>query len=363
MHCDVLLTLLLVAQLGEPRPAPAEPLPPLTALVTRVEGRATAEGPDGRLLALEPGRVLPGDWRVSVPAGATVALVCSSDRRAGIGAAPGGGSVEVVTAAACAAGEPLLPATYRALARGDRDLSLERSGEVRFRILMARTRGSEEDDPRIPVLLSPRETAVTEARPEIRWTAVADAEEYVVRLVGPDHWTARLPAAEVPCKVEAHPPGAVEVCATAWPADTPGLEPASSYFLAVGARTGLAGPVRESEPRRLRFLSSDATGIHASLTALRELGLPPHEEAFRTALLLADHGLRSAAAATVRRSLVESPSAGAFLLQGSLELEVLLPRAALRSFEEAGRLADDPILATEAREGVLAALRLLGETP
>lgn len=366
MRLEAALALALLPALGGPLPTPADPLPPATALVTRVEGRAAAEAPDGRLVALEPGRVLPADWRLAVPAGAAVALVCSNDRRARLeGVAAGTAerrSLATDADAACAAGEPLLPGTYRALARGDRDLAVERSRDVRLRVLQVRTRGSEEDDPRVPVLLAPRETSVTEPRPEIRWTRVAAAEEYVLELVGPDAWSERLRAGEVPCRLEPRPPGEAEVCATPWPADAPDLEPAASYFLTVGARTGIATPARKGESRRVRLLPAGATGLEASLAALAEIGLPRAEEGLRAATLLAAHGLRADAAAALRRSLVEAPSARAYLLQGSLELELALPRAALRSFREAARLADGPDLAAEAEAGTTAARRLLDPT-
>lgn len=352
-------------------PTPVEPLPPATALVIRVEGRATAEAADGRLVELAPGRVLPGDWRLSVPAESAVVVVCSNDRRARLdgqaatlrGTSPEGSSEPSAAEAACAAGEPLIPGTYRALARGDRDLAVERARDVRLRILQVRTRGSEEDDPRIPVLLAPRETTVTEPRPEIRWTRVAGAEEYVVKLVGPEGWTERLDAGEVPCRLEPRPPGEVEVCTAPWPETQPGLQPASSYFLTVGAKTGIATPVREGEPRRLRLLPAGATGLEASLAALRELALPGPEADLRAAAFLAEHGLRAEAAEALRRSLVQDPSPRAYLLQGSLELDLLLPRAALRSFYEAARLAEgEPALADEAEAGAAAAHQLLGET-
>lgn len=367
MRPESALVLALLPALGGTLPVPAEPLPPATVLVTRVEGRAAAEAPDGRLVELAPGRVVPADWRLSVPAGAAVALVCSDDRRARLdggaalrAASARGTSVITTAEAACAAGQPLLPGTYRALARGDRDLAVERARDVRLRILQVRTRGSEEDDPRIPVLLAPRETSVTDPRPEIRWTRVAGAEEYVLELVGPEGWSERLDAEGIPCRLEPRPPGEAEVCTAPWPATGPDLRPAASYFLTVGAKTGIATPVRKGEPRRLRLLPAGATGLEPSLEALRELGLPAAEEDLRTAALLAEHGLRADAAEALRRSLVQDPSARAYLLQGSLDLEILLPRAALRSFQESARLgAGDPALTAEAEAGAAAARQLL----
>lgn len=362
MRPEIPLTLILASALAGPGPIPAEPLPSLTAFVTRVRGTATAEAPDGRIVELAPGRALPADWRLSLPAGAAIALVCSSDRAVRLDDGRGRSGLPVATA--CGDGRPLLPGTYTAVARSDRDLVLERSRDVHLRVLQARTRGSEEDDPRIPTLLAPRETAVDEPRPEIRWTRVAGAEEYVLELVGPARWSVRLAAEDVPCRLEARPPGALEVCATAWPAEAPDLPPASAHFLSVGARTGLVGPLRAGEPRLVRLLPAGATGVEASLDALREAALPPAEEDLRAAVLLATHGFRSAAAAALRRALLEAPSPGAYLLQGSLELEILLPRAALRSFHEAARLAaGDPEIAAEAEAGTTAAYHLLARNP
>lgn len=368
MHLDLVPGLcLLVALGGGPLATPAEPLPAVTALVTRVDGSGSAEAPGGRLVELRPGQVLPGDSRISVPAGGAVALVCSGERHVLLEA--GGESravrrpLEIAAEAACAGGELLLPGTYRALARGDRDLALERSGQVRHRVLQVNTRGAEEDDPRIPVLLAPRETAVRHPRPDIRWTRVAGAVEYVLELVGTTPWSERIRVQEVACTTVEHPPGRLEICAVAWPASAPDLRSGETVFLTVGARTGTVSPLRAAEERSLRLVSPElGARVEAAVAAIREAGLPPGETALRSGTLLAAHGLRGEATDLLRASLAEEPSGPGFLLLGALELERQLPRAAIRSFEEALRqAAEDTGLVEEAREGIALARRLLGE--
>jgi tetratricopeptide (TPR) repeat protein len=213
------------------------------------------------------------------------------------------------------------------------------------------------------VLLSPRETTVAQARPSLRWTAVDGAEEYLLNLVGPKPWTVHLPAGEVPCRVEEHPPGRLKVCAVPWPRDAPDLAPGPASYLAVGARVGRLGKMRTSELWSVRLREDDGRKLEASLHALRRLGLSGAEESFREAVLYERSGLRSDAASALQRSLSEAPSAPAYLLQATLELEVSLPVAALRSLREAARLAHDPTLSAEVEEARAAARRLLEDAP
>lgn len=343
--------------------AAAGPPPDLTAFVAQVRGRPSAESPGGRTDAVVPRQVLPGNWRVTVPPGAEVLLICSSDRRVDLEAGPKAREIERRVGLACASGEPLLPATYQALAGGPRNLAVDRSVKERSLVLEVRTRGSEEDDPRIPVLLSPRETAIAQARPGIRWTAVDGAKEYLLELVGPKAWTVHVPADDAHCRVEEHPPGKLKLCAAAWPRDAPDLAPGPASYLAVGARAGRLGNMRTGELWSVRLREGGGRELEASLQALRSRGLSGAEESFREAVLYESSGLRSDAASALQRSLLETPSAPAYLLQATLELEVSLPVAALRSLREAARLADDPTLSAEVEKASAAARRLLEDDP
>lgn len=369
MGAEALLVLWLLRFPGATTPEAADPLPAATVVVTRTQGRVTAEAPDGSLVPLQAGRVLPGGWKISIPPGGTVALVCSNERRTaleGTGVERSGRrSLEISAQAACAQGDPLLPGTYRALALGDRDLAVERSREARLRVLQVNTRGSEEDDPRVPVLLAPRETAVRDPRPEIRWTRVPGATEYVVELLGPQPWTERLRADEVDCQILEHPPGRLEVCAAPWPESAPELTPGETVFLTVGARTGVVTPLRSAEEHAAKLLSpEEASRVTAALAVLGEAGMPQAEASLRTATLLSGNELRDEATTVLRERLLSNPSAAAYLVLGGLELERDLPRAALRSFQEAIRLASgDEALITEAEAGTAVAKLLLSEVP
>lgn len=369
MSRDVRLLLPLLAVFATSCPAPATASGPTTALVTRAQGPILAATPDGRYVKVEPGRVLPGDWRLSIPAGATLSVVCSNDRRVDLGESTGSASrrvaIEVETKPVCDGGEPLLPETYRDLARGDRDLAFERSDAVRLLLLKARTRGSEEADPRIPILLDPRGPAVRAARPSLRWTRVPEAREYVVEMLGATHWRVQLPASGVPCRREPYPPGWLDVCSVPWPETEDPLSSDQPAFLSIGARTGLVTPLRSAEPRVLRLLpSGQVAKIDASLRALRDTEMPQPEEALRSALLLDSQGLHDDAAATLRSSLAENPSAIGFLLLGSLDLERGLPRSAIRCFLEAADLgARDAGLTSASEEGIVLARTLLSEAP
>lgn len=369
MGAEALLILWLLRLPGATAPEAADPLPAATVVVTRTQGQITAEAPDGSLVPLRAGRLLPGGSKLSIPPGGSIALVCSNERRAlleGPGVKRSGQpGLEISTGTACAHGDPLLPGTYRALALGDRDLALERSRKARLRVLRVNTRGSEEDDPRVPVLLAPRETAVRDPRPEIRWTRVPGAREYVVKLLGPQPWTERLRADEVDCQILEHPPGRLEVCAVPWPESAPELTPGETVFLTVGARTGVVTPLRSAEEHAAKLLSpEEASQLVEGLVAIEEAQRPQTEAALRTATLLSGNELRDEATTVLRESLLSNPSAAAYLVLGGLELERDLPRAALRSFQAAIQLASgDEALITEAEAGISVAKLLLSEVP
>lgn len=339
--------------------------PALTALVVRTAGTVTGEAPAGGLVPLARYRVVPGDLELSVPAGGRLELLCSSDRAVHLDGPVSGHPV----AAACEAGHPLLPGTYRATTTAGRTLAVEHSAATRRRVLQLKSRGSEEDDPRVPILLAPRETAVRRARPDIRWTRVPGAREYVVELVGSEPWTVRLEAEDVPCAPQEHPPATLDVCTVPWPAEAPELPPGEAVYLAVGARTGIVTPLRSAAPRRVRLLPADAIReVDATRDALRGLELPPGGIGgpaggeLAEALLLARAGLRGEAAEVVRSALAARPSADAFLLQGALQLDAHLPRAARSSFLEAACRAEAPESIHEAARGLETALGMLGAT-
>jgi len=353
--------LLVAAQFPDLGALPTEPL---TAVVTGTTGTVTAEGPDHSVLELRRGQVLPSGWEIRAPAGGAVRLVCSNDRRL-IVAGPGR---LLLDRPACDQGERMAPETYRALAPAARTLVpasaavIDHAVATRTRVLRIRTRGWEEDDPRVPVLLDPRRTAVLSARPELRWTRVTGAREYVLELIGPAPWSATLPADRVDCHPLPSPPGTLDACLAPWPESAPDLPPGSTSFLSISALRGVARVSYTGELHRIwRPEETETEELLRSLSAIREAGATAEERSFETALFLIEHELLGEAAADLRQQLATAPSAQGFLLQGSLLLELGLPRGAYRSFREAACRAEELDLATEALRGAEVANRLVSE--
>jgi hypothetical protein len=337
----------------------------LTAVVTGAEGQVTAEGPDRTILQVATHQVIPSGWEIAVPAAGSVRLVCSDDHLLILE----GPERFTVSPAGCREGRRLAPGTYRTLAPGDRtlvavparDAVMRRARATRRRILRVETRGLEEDDPRVPVLLDPRETSILEARPELRWTEVSGAREYVLRLVGPAPWSARLEAEEVDCRPEPYPPTTLTVCSAPWPEGAPDLPAGAASYLSVGATRGIARRLYEGESHRLRRLPvARAEEIRTSLETLARGDPASAGPDLKIALFLSEHDLLGAAASSVRNGLADRATARGFLLQGSLYLDLRLPRAAYRSFREASCRAVDLDVATEALRGAETARRLTG---
>lgn len=332
--------------------------PTLKAIVVRAVGTVTGGRPQEGLSVLSTRRIVPGNLEVSVPVGGLLELVCSTDHAVRIE----GPSATQSVAHACATGRFLLPGSFRTLTTVGRSLAVERSVASRIRILELKTRGTEENDPRVPTLLAPRETAVREARPEIRWLQVPGALEYVVELTGERPWRVLLAAENVNCAPERWPSGTVTVCAVPWPPEQPGLKPGETGYLQVGARTGLATPLRSGEAHRLWRLDPSTVDAMAHATAsLQGLDLLRTDRLLREAVLLASADLRGEARQAVRASLLEHPSAEGFLLQGALQLDSGLPLAAQGSFRRAACHAKEPALIHEAARGLDAAIELAAE--
>ena len=336
-----------------------------TLYVSRVEGRVTAARWDGAVEAVRQRQVLPGAWRVTVPSRSRLAGVCSNDRRLRLEPA----NAQVLVRDACLDGKAVTKGTYRALTHDRLELAIERVHGTHVRLSSMPIRGSDEGDPLVPTLLEPRDTAVSEARPRIRWTRVHGAVEYVVELSGDESWRRKLEADDVSCVVEEHPPGRLEICSLPWPDDEPGLRPGETRYLTVGARTGRVTPLRSGDPRRLaRAPVATTEAVAESLDALDEAAVTAPERALRKALVLAGAALIGEADRALRRSLAEHPTADGFLLLGSLELEQDLPRAASRSFRKVLELTSEATtpgteeIARHARGGLDVAHRSLSRT-
>lgn len=353
---ELFFAVLFAASPGAAAADPAAALP--TLLVSRVEGRVTAGEGDGTVVEVRHRQVLPGEWSLAFPPRSRLAGVCSNDRRLRIGPP----TSRAIVGEACSDGRTVARGTYRALAHGRLELATERVRETSVRLLSAPIRGSDEADPLVPTLLDPRESAVLEARPQIRWTRVHGAVEYELELSGTTPWRRVLETEDVPCAVEDYPPGRMEVCAVPWPEDEPGLHPGEPVYLKVGARTGRVTPLRAGDAWAVRRVpEATADAVAEGLDVLVEAGLEAPDRAIRAALLLAGEGLIGEACRSLRESLAEHPTPEGFLLLGGLDLDRELPRAAARSFRKAIELATDPptpegaVITRHAREGLTAA--------
>lgn len=246
----------------------------LTAVVSEVEGNVTVkeEAPRQRSAAPNPPirharflQIVRAGDEIRVPTGAEAGLVCSNDRWVSLSE----GIESRLTQDLCLKGKSLPPGTYRKLAPvGGRIPSIE--GAL---VLERKTRAPGDEGFGVPTLLSPRNTALLDARPEIVWTPVQEAIEYEIHVEGSSSFRVRLDASETLCNRSGDDWGEDKVCFLPWPDSAPGLTPGGTAFLSVGARHGLASPLRvESEPSRIERLTEErAEEVRASLESLRNL--------------------------------------------------------------------------------------------
>lgn len=337
--------------------APDRPSPPLTAVVTSLEGAVTADTAAGDIVLVHPRQVIPDGSVVNVAEPGTASLVCSTDHLLRLG----GGTALRLSPETCATGLPLAPGTYAALSPSDRTLDTDRYTQdvlrrlvrTRTTVVQIRTRGREEQDPRIPVLLEPRESGTLDPRPALRWTRVSRAREIAIRVVGPAPWTAKIPVSDVDCADRAYPPGSLEVCSLPWPQDAPDLPADGQSYLAVGVKTTIGGAFSWGDRHRVwRVPDARARAIQASLEILEQTDVPSSDTALRVPLFLADQGLLDAAGEALQGELTARPSATGLLLQGALELERSLPLSAARAFREAIRSATSDEIAEAAESGL-----------
>jgi|GEM_PF-2442916 len=345
------------------QPAPDRPSPPLTAVVTALEGVVTTDTAAGDIVRVLPRQVIPDGSVVNVSEPGAASLVCSTDHLLRLG----GGTALRLSSETCATGLPLAPGTYAALSPSDRTLDtdrytqsvLRRLDRTRTTIVRIRTRGREEQDPGIPVLLEPRDSGTLEPRPVLRWTRVPRAREIAIKVVGPAPWTAKVPVSDVDCAERAYPPGSLEVCSLPWPQDAPDLPADGQSYLAVGVKTTIGGAFSWGDRHRVwRVPDARARAIQASLEVLEQAEAPSSDADLRVPLFLADQGLLDAAGEALQEELTARPSATGLLLQGALELERSLPLSAARSFREAERAAKTPEVATAAGGALRTALAL-----
>jgi hypothetical protein len=181
------------------------------------------------------------------------------------------------------------------------------------------------EDGGLPVVLSPRNTRLTEDRPVIRWLTVQGVEGYEVVVRGPDSelWRATTQGPELP-----------------YPEAQPALEAGVHYLIQVTARMGSVGEDRTSEPVMVSVLSPpEVEEVHQFETQVKSLGLSTESTTFFLAAYYADMELYDAAIAELVPLVEAVPFPSAHRLLGYVYLAVGLSGEAAQSYQEAHRLA------------------------
>jgi hypothetical protein len=339
--------MLLVAVLLAAGPTSAQGTEDLTAVLTRVEGNVTVresgpvrKGEPPPVRRARPFQILRGGDEIRVPAGARAGLVCSTNSWIALT----GEGERRLTPEACRTGETLPPGTYARLApRGGRLRSLQ--GAM---VLESLPRGSEEETAGLPIVLSPRNTAVLEPRPALVWTQVPGATSYTIEMRGDVALTLLL--AVVPCLPMAH---GEPVCSIPYPEPAPDLSPGGSVFLRIRARQG-DGPFRgEQEPLWIRRLTAPQAAEIAARS--RPFASLPVEEAVRSVLeasLHAEHESYAEAIRLYQEALAEREVSEIRVSLGDAYLAVGLISRARQNYERAMTGTPEPAVRAAALFGL-----------
>lgn len=340
---------LLIAGLLAAGPASAPGAEDLTAVLTQVEGNITvrASGPVRKgepppVRRGQPFQIVRRGDEIRVPGGARAGLVCSTDSWLALT----GEGERRLTPEICRTGEPLPPGTYARLApRGGRLRSLQ--GAM---VLESLPRGSEEETAGLPIVLSPRNTAVLEPRPSLVWTQVPGATSYTIEMRGEVAFALMLDAAQVSCAMAAEE-GAV--CSIPYPDAAPDLPSGSTVFLRVGARRG-SEPFRgEQEPLRIRRLSLErATEIAVRSLSFSRLTLGETARSVLEASLHAEHESYTEAIRLYQRALAEREISEVRVSLGDAYLAVGLTSRARQNYERAMTGTPEPAVRAAALFGL-----------
>jgi len=301
----------------------------LTAVLTQVQGNVTIAEATVTRGTSEPRRaqflqiVRSGD-AVNLPAGAGAGFVCSTDRWVEIN----GNKNQRLTEDLCRSGKPLPLGTYRKLSPGAGRLRSIKNALV----LEGDTRNGDDEDFGVPILLSPRNTAILEARPTILWTPVSEATDYEIDLTGPKPFKIRLDASGVDCTATW---GDATVCKLPYPDKEPDLPPGTISFLTIHARRGIAAPLREeAQPGRLNRLPADkAEEIRLQLERLGNLPLDEQSRQLLAADIYAQEGLFADAVTSYRRALATRDTPEVRVTLGDILLKIGLLRPAARLYQ------------------------------
>lgn len=325
----------------------------LTALLSQVRGDVTVvemtDAGEQSTRRARPMQVLSAGATVHVPAEAHVGLICSRDLWVDLA-----GELDwQLTEAACDQGRDLPPGTYQSMApQAGRILSVEGSNLIELK-----TREKEGDYGHLPIILSPHNTSLLELEPELRWVEVTGAINYVLSMSGPKTFEEiTLDAEELSC-VEDRLAAPHRVCSTPWPASEWSLDPGHTYFLTIGARTGIAADLRPSEDSRLDVLNADkAAEVQTEITAIQALNLDPVTQDLLLAGLYAKHELYEETIGAYKRVLEVQPSPVVYVTLGDAYSKTALYRWAFDAYQKAldmlSQTEDDPAVRAAAEFGI-----------
>jgi hypothetical protein len=313
----------------------------LTAVLTQIEGQVTL----GNVRRAAQRQVIRRGEMVHVPPGAQVTLICSTERLESLT----GPQDWVLEAAACERGRVLPESSYRNVA-GYAGRMIPRKGNL---LLELEPRGVEAAF--VPILLSPRNTAVMKADPRLVWTQVPGAVEYEITVRGPVETSIRLAADDLPCGRGSGPWHGLDVCSWIPSGRWPRLEPEKPVFLRLGSRQVLGAPLREIREvvYKVHLLSVDDQ--HGMEERLHQIAMFPLDKASRlllTAGAYAQSGLYADAidAYDVALQAQEMPEARVAL--GDLYLKIGLVESAEREYRQVPADAPDPAVHAAAELGL-----------
>jgi tetratricopeptide (TPR) repeat protein len=178
--------------------------------------------------------------------------------------------------------------------------------------------------------------------PPLRWIEVPGAIEYVLHLGGAGAFDdLPLRADQLSCG-EDEVAAPKRVCSAPWPAAAWRLKAGLSYFLTISARTGMASPLRPSEPSDLYLLAdTEATEVQSSVKEIQRLALDPATNDLLLAGLYAEKELYDDAIAAYVRARRSQPSPVVLVTLGDIYRKTSLYRWAFQAYDQALALLSD----------------------
>jgi tetratricopeptide (TPR) repeat protein len=286
---------------------------------------------------------------MQVGAGGRAGFVCANGYACGVS----GPSTVVVNAATCNSGYPL-PGNGPEYVRPDNGRTRSYDGST---VIEGETRERESDYGQIPVIYSPRNTTLLTMTPELAWVEASSASEYVLSLSGLDAFAdVTLTVDELVCNDdERSAPN--RICTHPWPSEWT-LTAGQRYFLTINARTGIASPLRPSEPSALRTLDGEAAAqVQATASEFAAIQTDPLTPRLLLGGLYAEHQLYADAIAAYEVAVAVQPSPQSYVTLGDLYLGTDLQRFAFAAYQQALDLLateqlDDPAVTAAAEFGI-----------